>query len=322
MIHRRDALIGGAAAAALAASGRPAAAQAVDQLQIFVPAAPGGGWDTTARMLEQAMKSSSLIKTAQITNKGGAGGAVGLPEFVNQWKGRSNAIMVGGMVMVGALITNKSPVSLTQTLPVARLTEESEVVVVPPQSPFKSMTDLVAAMKADVGKVSVAGGSAGGTDHIVAGLIAKDAGLDPRKVPYVAFAGGGPAAAAVLGAQVSCGISGWGEFAENVKAGKMRALGISGEKRIPGVDVPTFKEQGVNVSLANWRGVFAPPGVTPAQRQAMIGLMDATVKTPAWKEILQKQDWIDVFLTGDAFGDYVKTEFTRIEAILKDLGLA
>ncbi len=319
MIHRRHVLLGGAAAAALAA---PAAAQAIDQLQMFVPAAPGGGWDTTARMLEQAMKSSGLIKGAQITNKGGAGGAVGLPEFVNQWKGRPNALMVGGMVMVGALITNKSPVSMLQTVPVARLTEESEVVVVPPQSPFKSMSDLVAAMKADLGKVSVAGGSAGGTDHIVAGLIAKDAGLDPRKVAYVAYAGGGPAAAAILGAQVACGISGYGEFAENIKAGKMRALGLSGEKRIPGVDIPTFKEQGVNVALANWRGVFAPPGVTPPQREAMIALMDSTVKTPAWKEILQKQDWIDVFLTGDAFGDYVKAEFTRIEGILKDLGLA
>ncbi len=322
MIHRREILVGGSAAAALAGLARPALAQAIDQLQVFVPAAPGGGWDTTARRLEQAMKASNLIKSAQITNKGGAGGAVGLPEFVNQWKGRSNALMVGGMVMVGALITNKSPVSLTQTVPIARLTEESEVVVVPPQSPFKSLKDMVAAMKTDIGKVSIAGGSAGGTDHIVAGLIAKASGLDPRKVPYVAFAGGGPAAAAVLGAQVSAGISGYGEFAENIKAGKMRALGLSGEKRISGVDIPTFKEQGVDVALANWRGVFAPPGVTDAQRDAMIALMLATVKTPAWQEILRKQDWLDVTLTGAPFGDYVKAEFVRIEAILKDLGLA
>ena len=322
MIDRREILLGGTAAAALAACAGPAAAQTVDQLQVFVPAAPGGGWDTTARMLEQAMKTSGLIKSAQITNKGGAGGAVGLPEFVNQWKGRPNALMVAGMVMVGALITNKSPVSMLQTVPVARLTEESEVVVVPPQSPFRTLADMVAAMKADIGKVSIAGGSAGGTDHIVAGLIAKANGLDPRKVPYVAFAGGGPAAAAILGAQVSAGISGYGEFAENIKAGKMRALGISGEKRIAGVAIPTFREQGVDVALANWRGVFAPPGVTDAQRQAMIALMLATVKTPAWRDILQKQDWTDVTLTGDPFGEYVKAEFGRIETILKDLGLA
>ena len=322
MMRRREALLGGSAAVLAATAPRAARAQTIDQLQMFVPAAPGGGWDTTARMLEQAMKSSNLIRTAQITNKGGAGGTVGLPEFVNQWKGRPNAIMVGGMVMVGAIITNKAPVSLTQTVPIARLTEESEVVVVHPQSPFKSLKDMVAAMKADVGKVAIAGGSAGGTDHIVAGMLAKANGLDPKRVPYVAFAGGGPAQAAILGNQVAAGISGYGEFAENIKAGKMRALGVSGESRIPGVDIPTFKEQGVDVTLANWRGVFAPPGVTDAQRNAMIALMEATVKSPAWQDILKKQDWTDVMQTGEPFAQYVKAEFTRIEAILKELGLA
>jgi putative tricarboxylic transport membrane protein len=318
----RASTLAAAAALPVLGAGRSVHAQAVDQLRFFVPAAPGGGWDGTARSLEQAMKMSNLVKAVQVTNKGGAGGVVGLPEFLNQWRGQPNSLMVAGMVMVGAIITNKAPVTLLSAVPVARLTEEYQVVVVPTASPLKSLGEFVAALKADPAKTSVAGGSAGGTDHITLGLIAKQVGVDPRKCAYVANAGGGPAAAMIIGGQVAAGISGFGEFGENIKAGKMRALGISGEKRLDGVDIPTFKEQGVDVALANWRGVFAPPGVTDAQRQAMIKLMEDTVKSAAWQDILKKQDWNNVLLTGDAFGRYVADEFRRIEGVLKDLGLA
>ncbi|MBP7670558.1 MAG: tripartite tricarboxylate transporter substrate binding protein [Ferrovibrio sp.] len=299
----------------------PARAQAIDNLKLFVPANPGGGWDQTARSIEQALKAGGLIKGAQVTNVGGAGGAVGLPQFVNQWKGQSNALMVAGMVMVGALITNKSPVSMTQTVPVARLTGEFEVVVVPATSPLKSMADLAAAFKADPAKVSWAGGSAGGTDHILAGMIAKAVGGDPKKVAYVAYAGGGPAQAALLGAQVTCGISGYGEFAEQIKAGKLRALGISADKRQAGIDIPTIKEQGIDVELFNWRGVFAPPGVKDADRAAMIDLMRKMNQSAAWKEQLIARDWTDIFLAGDDYAKYIASEIARIGDILKELGL-
>ncbi len=331
-ITRRDVLkttlAGGVAAYALGRFGLSpfaisgAQAQAIDTLKLFVPANPGGGWDQTARSMEQALKATGMIKAAQVTNKGGAGGAVGLPEFVNQWKGQPNALMIGGMVMVGALLTNKSPVKLTSTVPIAKLTEEQEVVVVPSASPHKDMKSLAAALKADPGKVSFAGGSAGGTDHILAGLIAKSVGVDAKKVAYVAYAGGGPASAAILGNQVAAGISGWGEFAEQVKAGKMRALAVSGAKRIPGVDVPTLKEQGVNVELVNWRGVFAPPGVSDKDKKAMIDLVTKMAATKEWKDILQKRDWVGSLVTGDAYAKYIAEETTRIEAVLKDLGLA
>lgn len=296
-------------------------AQAVDQLKVFVPANPGGGWDQTARSMEQALKAAGLIKSAQITNKGGAGGAVGLPEFVNQWKGQPNALMVAGMVMVGALLTNKSPVKLTQTVPIAKLTEEFEVIVVPANSPHKDMRSLAAAMKADPGKVSYAGGSAGGTDHILAGLMAKALGADPKKVAYVAYAGGGPASAAILGAQVTGGISGWGEFAEHVKAGKMRALAISSAKRVKGIDVPTLIEQGVNVELVNWRGVFAPPGVSDKDKAAITELVTKMAGSPEWKDICAKREWDQSLVVGDAYAKYIASETLRIEGVLKDLGL-
>jgi putative tricarboxylic transport membrane protein len=224
--------------------------------------------------------------------------------------------------MVGAIIANKTPVSLTAATPIARLTSESLALVVPAASPFRTVADLVAALKADPARISWAGGSAGGSDHILAGMIAKASGVDARRVAYVAFAGGGPAQAALLGNQVSCGISGVSEFAEQVRAGRLRMLAVSGEARTPGVDAPTLKEAGVDVALENWRGVFGAPGITAAQRDALVALFDRMVRGPAWKAELQRNEWGDLFLAGDAFGRYVTAEFERIGGILRDLGLA
>ena len=261
-----------------------------------MPAAPGGGWDQTARTIEQVLRATAAVKGVQITNVGGAGGTVGLPQFLNQWKGQGNALMVAGMVMVGAIIANKSPLRLSQATPIARLTGEFQALVVPAQSPFKTAKDFAAALKADPTKVPVAGGSAGGSDHILLGMIAKALGVPPTKVSYVAFAGGGPATAALLGAQVAAGISGYGEFAEQIKAGKLRLIAISSDKRQAGIDAPTLKEEGIDVELFNWRGVFAPPGVNDAQRQAMIALMEKMAASPQWAEACQTREWTPITL--------------------------
>lgn len=325
MINRRHlvSLAAGGAAVNLLAPGLiwPAAAQTVETLKMFIPANPGGGWDQTGRSMEQALKTSGMVKNMPFDNVGGAGGAVGLPRFINM-RGQQNVLMVAGMVMVGAIIANKSPVSLAQVTPIARLTGEFEVVVVPAQSNIKTMAELIAALKKDPGAVSWAGGSAGGTDHILIGMIAQAVGVDPRKVSYVAYAGGGPAQAALLGNQVTAGVSGWGEFEEQIKAGKMRALAISSDKRVPGNNVPTLKESGVDVELFNWRGVFAPPAIPAAGKQALIDLVDRMYKSPQWQDEMKKRDWVGIYLAGDAFGDYLKTEITRIEGILRSLGLA
>jgi putative tricarboxylic transport membrane protein len=322
MVNRRDILAFGAAGAALAAGLTPAMAQALSSLNIFVPAAPGGGWDQTGRSIEMVMRAENLVQNFQFEHVPGAGGAVGLPRFLSSKRGQENAIMVGGMVMVGALIANKSPVKLMDTTPIARLTGEALAVVVPANSPFKTMGDMVAALKADPGKVAIAGGSAGGSDHILAGLLAKAAGIEARRLAYVAFAGGGPAQAALLGNQVAAGISGFGEFAEQVKAGKLRALAISADKRLPSIDVPTIKEQGIDVELFNWRGVFGAPGITPAQRAALVSLFDKLVASNGWKAEVAKRDWTSVYLAGDAYTGFLNAEIERITGILKDLGLA
>jgi putative tricarboxylic transport membrane protein len=319
---RGAALLPAGTALPLFLAAEPAHAQSVDLLKLFVPAAPGGGWDQTARAIEQVLRATGAVKGVQVTNVGGAGGAVGLPQFLNQWKGQGNALMVAGMVMVGAIIANKSPVRLAQATPIARLTGEFLALVVPAQSPFKSAKDFAAALKADPTKVPVAGGSAGGSDHILVGMIANALGVAPSKVSYVAFAGGGPATAALLGNQVAAGISGYGEFAEQVKAGKLRVLAISSDKRQEDIAAPTLKEEGIDVELFNWRGVFAPPGVSDPQRRAMITLMERMAATQQWAEACKMRDWTQITLLGDDYKSFLDAETVRIEGILKELGLA
>ncbi len=289
---------------------------------MFVPAGPGGGWDGTGRSIEAAAKAAGLVGSFQFENVGGAGGMVGLPRFVNQRKGQGNALMVGGSVMVGAGITNKSPVTMKNVTPIARLTEEAGVIAVPTNGKIQTWKDFEAAIKANPKAVSVAGGSAGGTDHQLLGLIIKAMGKNPREAAYVAFAGGGPANAAILGGQVSAGISGYSEFEEQIKAGRMKALAVSGNKRIPGVNVPTLIELGVNVTAANWRGVFAAPGINDAQKDKLVELMTKMHASPAWKDILEKRKWTDVFLAERPFEREIEKNIRDTEAVLKDLGLA
>jgi putative tricarboxylic transport membrane protein len=295
------------------------AALAQPTLKMMIPANPGGGWDQTGRNLAAAMQSGKLVSGVQFDNKGGAAGTIGLAQFVNSAKGDPNAVMIGGMVMVGGIILNKSPVNLTQVTPIARLTSEWEVIVVPANSPHKTLADLLKAFKENPGKVSWGGGSAGGTDHILIGLIAKEIGVDPAKVNYVPFKGGGEAISAILGGHVTAGVSGIGEFAEQIKAGKMRALAQSGPKKEQ--NIPSLKEQKVNVELGNWRGIFGAPGITPQQRDALVKLVKSATETPSWKQTLEKLDWTPVFLGGDAYKKFLDEDTKRIQAIMDSLAL-
>ena len=309
--------IGIAAGSLLAAN----PALAVDSLKLLAPAAPGGGWDQTARSLQAAMQRDGIVKQVTVENKTGAGGTVGLAHFVNTSKGDPNALLVGGMIMVGAIHINKSPVNLSQVTPLARLTGEYDVVVVTADSKIKSMNDLVAQLKANPGSVSWGGGSAGGIDHILAAMIARAVGADPSKINYIAHSGGGEAQATVVGGHVTAGVNGYAEFAGQIKAGKLRALAISSEKRLPGVDIPTLKEQGIDVAIANWRGIFAAPGITDAQKKALAAVVEKTVKSGTWRETLKQRDWTDLYLAADDFKKFLDPEQVRIQKIIDDLGL-
>ena len=288
---------------------------------IMAPAAPGGGWDQTARTMQAVLTETGISSDVQVTNVPGAGGTIGLAQFVNQSKGDPEALIVGGYVMVGAILTNASPVDLTMVTPIARLTGEQEAVVVPAASPLKTMADLVAALKADPGAVSWGGGSAGGTDHILAGLIAKAAGVDPTKVNYIAFSGGGEALAAILGGQVTVGISGYGEFESQVEAGQLRLLAVSGEERIEGVDAPTLTEAGIDVTLENWRMVAAAPGITDEQKAAITADIEKLATSDAWKQELATRGWVDRYLAGADFDTQLAEDTAATSEILKTIGL-
>ena len=297
----------------------PALAQ--QELKIMAPAAPGGGWDQTARSMQQALTASGAAKSVQVVNVPGAGGTVGLAQFVNGAKGDGNQLMVNGFVMVGAILMNKAPVSLDQVTPIARLTEETQVIVVPANSPIKNAKDLAEAVKKDVSKVTFAGGSAGGVDHIMAALFAGAAGADASKVNYVPFSGGGESLAAILGGKVTAGISGYGEYEGQIKAGRLRAIGISAPQRRPGVDVPTFKEQGIDLVITNWRSVMAAPGINDQQKKALSDAIEKMVKSPAWQEVLKQKGWDDAYLAGDGFARFLKDEQARVQKVLSSVGL-
>ncbi len=310
-----------AMAAALMAGFMSVEALALDNLTIIAPAKPGGGWDQTARAMADVMQAGGQAKAVTVENVAGAGGTVGLAQFTDKNKGDGNALLVNGLVMVGAVLTNKSPVSLTDTTPIARLTGEYEVVVVPANSPHKTLADLTAALKADIGSVAIGGGSAGGTDHILAGLIAQAAGADAAKLNYVPFSGGGEALAAIMGGHVAAGISGYGEWEGQIKSGELRALGISAGAKVEGIDIATLKEQGVDVELANWRSVVAAPGITDDQKKELVAAVDAMHASDAWKKVLADKKWIDLYMSGDEFGAYLASENDRVTGVLKTIGL-
>jgi putative tricarboxylic transport membrane protein len=309
------------AVTAVALAGLTTAAFAQLELKIMAPAAPGGGWDGTARSMQQALTAAGIAKSVQVTNVTGAGGTIGLAQLIGA-KGDGNQLMVNGFVMVGAILLNKSPVNLTQATPIARLTAEALVIVVPADSPIKTAKDLAERVKADPAKVTWAGGSAGGADHILAALFTDAAGGDAKKINYIPFSGGGEALAAMLGGRVTAGISGYGEFEGQIKAGKLRVIGVSANKRLDNApDAPTLKEGGVDVELLNWRSVVAPPGLTDAQKATLSGAIDKMAKSKEWAEILKARGWDDAYLASAEFDAFLKAETVRVEKVMRDVGL-
>ena len=308
--------------AALAATGSfPLSALAAANIKMMIPANPGGGWDTTGRALGKALQESKVADSVTYDNKGGAAGALGLAQFINSAKGDPNALMVMGAVMLGGIITGTPPVSLSQVTPIARITSEYNVFVLPANSPMTTMADVIAQLKKDPGSVKWGGGSRGSTEHIAAAMIAREVGVDPSKINYVAFRGGGEATAAILGGNVTVGGSGYSEFAEYITTGKMKPIAVTSSTRLKGVAVPTLKEQGINVEIGNWRGVYGAPGITAPQRKALTDMVLAAIKTRSWTESLEKNNWTPAVLTGAAFDKFVDDEFASLRATMVKSGM-
>lgn len=290
-------------------------------LRFMVPNTPGGGYDITARTMAKNAEDAELTHNIEVFNLPGAGGTVGLARLVGE-HGNGKLAMSMGLGVVGAVHTNKAPKTLADATPIARITEESDIVVVGKNSPYKTIGDLIEAWRADPAKVPVGGGSSpGGPDHLAPMLMAKAAGIAPKTVNYIPFDGGGELLASILGDKVAFGVSGLGEYLDQIKAGELRLLAVTGPERIPGLDAPTLRESGLDTDFTNWRGIVAPPGLSDAERTKLLAFFDELHDSSQWRESLKKNGWTDAYLPGEEFGDFLAEEDKRVDSVLKELGL-
>ncbi|QNA93384.1 MULTISPECIES: tripartite tricarboxylate transporter substrate binding protein [unclassified Microbacterium] len=310
--------------AATDGGGDEAETATVTDVSIVVPADPGGGWDQTGRALSQVLTEDEVVNSAPVTNVGGAGGTVGLAQLANE--NDPATLMVMGLVMVGAVETNASAVRIEDTTPIARLTDEPLVVVVPADSEYDTLEDLVEDIADNGQAVTITGGSAGGADHILAGLMLEEAGLDgaeiAEKLNYTPNSGGGEAVPLLIGGKVAAGISGVGEFAQHIESGALRALAVSSEEQVPQLpDVPTITEEGYDVVLTNWRGVIAPGGISDGEKAELVRVITELHDSEAWTEQLETKGWTDAFLVGEEFDGFLTGNIDEVTATLKNIGL-
>jgi putative tricarboxylic transport membrane protein len=303
------------------ASGDKAEDGPISGLQVMVPNSPGSGYDTTARAWAQVMDDEGIAKGAEVFNLEGAGGTVGLQRLVNE-KGNADMLMQMGLGVVGAQYSNQSEATLDQTTPIAKLIEEAEAIVVPANSPYKTLDDLIQGWKKDPGGTPVGGASnPGGPDHLTPMLLAKAAGVTPTDVNYVAYDGGGELLAGILGDDVKFAATGIGEVAESAASGDVRILAVTSDEPVEGVDAPTLKDAGVDLTFTNWRGIVAAPGISADDQKRLVDAVTKMHDSDAWKKVLVDQGWTDSFVTGADFGDYVKSESDRVKGVLGELGL-
>ena len=293
-----------------------------DKLRIIAPAAPGGGWDTTARELQNAAQANALTGTSEVLNIEGAGGTIGLARVVNQ-PGDTNTLLLTGTTMLGAVEINGSPATVQDTTPIAKITEDFDAVVVPADSPLRTTTDLMSHWRADPGAVTVGGGSIGSLDHLLAGSLAGVAGVGPSDLNYIAHSGGGEMVASLLGGHLDVGFANTNEVSDQVETGALRALAVAAPQRSGDLpDTPTLREQGVDIAMSNWRGLVAAPGLNEHDKAAIQDYVRTLASTPQWRDALARNNWINAFQTGPDFERFLRQDTDAIRDITSRLGLA
>lgn len=289
--------------------------------RILIPANPGGGWDLTGRALGQALIDCGEASAVVYENRGGAAGNIGLAQFAGSARHEPHALMVMGSVMLGGIITGKPPVGLDQVRPVARLTNEFNVFVLPLRSPYAGMRELLEQFRKDPASIKWGGGSRGSTEHIAVHKIARALGVAPSRINYVPFRGGGEAAAAIMAGYVTVGGSGLSEFLPYISSGKMRAVAVTSADRAEGSDVPTLRELGLDVVIGNWRGVCAAGGLTDNQYEHLARALERAMASESWRRALERNQWSPAPMVGLPFENFVKDEFDRMRQVLTRAGL-
>lgn len=292
------------------------------RIRMMIPNSPGGGYDLTGRTAAHVMENEGITGRFEITNVIGASGTVAMQRILNE-EGSDDLIMSMGLGVVGATYTYDSDARVSDATPIAKLIEEQEAIVVPADSPYKDIDDFLEAWKKDPKGIAVGGGSApGGPDHLFPMQLADKVGIDPVDVNFISYDGGGPLTSALLGEKIAAGVTGLSEFEGQIEDGTLRVLAVSGKERLDGVDAPTLKESGVDLVFANWRGILAPPGLSDDQRAELTGLLEELHDSQGWQDALEANGWVDAFMTGDEFEEFLRAQDERVESTLKELGLA
>jgi len=319
-VQRRQVLKGSAAAASLWATGAWAQKiEALPELRIVIPANPGGGWDQAGRALGTALQTTKLVEHVQYENIGGKAGTIGLAQFVERYSSSPNTVLIAGMVMLGGIALQRPAVDLARVASIAELTSDYMVVAVPAASPIKSAKDLAARLAAPDFKATVVGGSAGGVDHMLMGMMLRASHGVPDNFSYLATSSGADAVRALSEGKAQVGISGYSEFRSAIEAGTIRALAVS--SRRGKFNLPSLREGGIDTELANWRGVFAPSGIPAAHMATLSALIERVAKSPEWAELVRRNDWQATYRAGADFRGFIETEQTMARVVVHMLKL-
>jgi putative tricarboxylic transport membrane protein len=289
------------------------------RLNLIAPAGAGGGWDTAGRELQQSMRAQGIVNNPQVVNIPGAGGTIGLTRLAGM-DGESSTMMITGITMLGAIAINGSETNLGDVTPIARLADDYDVVVVPASSPIQSIEDLVEAWKADPARFAFGGGSLGSVDQMIISQLARETGIDPNDVNYIAYSGGAELATSLLSGTIKASVSGNTDFAAQIESGSLRALAVSAPEPVESIDLPTLVELGYDVSLTNWRGIVAPPGITDEQKAELETIVSEAVETPEWQQAIERNQWTDTFMVGDEFARSLEAEAEFVNGIWAELG--
>lgn len=317
------AAVGAACGTKEPAAEAPKASYPSKSLQITAPAKAGGGWDGTARAMQDVLTTTKGNggHSVDVVNVAGDGGTTGLKKFVAEGGADPHKLLVTGMTMVGSVSLYKSDVGLDKVTPIATLTTEYEGVAVAADSKYKTMAELMADAKANPAGFKWSGGSKGGPDHILVGLLAKSVGIEPAKLSYTDYAGGGEMISNLLYHKVDVGVSSVSEFKDAVANGSVRLLAVSSPTPVAGYDAPTLEESGIDVELSNWRAVVAPAGLSPDDRSAVLEMIRKMHDSSEWTRVLESKGWEDFYKSGDDFDAFLKEEEARVKKILADLGV-
>ncbi|MDQ0415407.1 Bug family tripartite tricarboxylate transporter substrate binding protein [Mesobacillus stamsii] len=296
-------------------------------ITVVAPSGAGGGWDLTARSLTKVLSETKIVEQPlTVENKPGGGGAVFMAEYATAQAENNEMLFVNSppIVINNLKKEGNSPYGVKNTTPLAQLTKDYGAIVVKEDSKFKDLESVLKEVKKDPSKLTFAGGSAPGSmDHLISVLPAYEYGVDPTKVKYVSYDGGGEAITALLGGNADVIGTDASSVKEFLKAGKVRVLAVTSAERLSGdfKDIPTAKEQGVDAEFTIWRGVFGPEKMSEEAKAYWEKSLEKLANSPEWKKEVEKQGWDLDYKNGEDFKKFLEEQDGQVQQLLEALGM-